>query len=249
MPSLRPKVVVVTPTYNSVETIGRCVASVACQDYPELEHLVIDGASRDGTLDVVRSAKIACFSEPDAGIYDAFNKGVLRAQGDILTILGSDDVYAHPSAISRLVQVLEERQLDVVHARIRQVDAAGCLVRTIGRDVPTKALLLRKMWIAHPSMLVRRSVYERFGGFSTAFHIAADYEFCLRIWDKVRIGFVDEVVVDMRVGGASNSNPSASYRESMSASVLHGANPLIATARLYYELLKHAVIYRPGGRI
>jgi glycosyltransferase len=238
-----PKVSIITPTLNCAATIDDCLQSVASQGYDNIEHIIIDGGSSDGTQDLARRFGTNVISEPDTGIYDAINKGLAQATGEIIHILNADDWYRHEGVISRVVEFMGEKSLDVCHARVELVDRNKSVTKVIGFDI-SRGQLLRKCKVAHPAVFVRRSVYERYGGFSTGFRIAGDHEFMLRIWDKVKIGFLPEVTTRMRLGGASTRQVSRSYRESMAAALLHGQNPTLAVLNYYYELLKSR-LYRP----
>ena len=236
-----PKVSVITPALNSAATIAECIQSVASQDYSNIEHIVVDGNSTDGTLELLKPYNVEIISENDIGIYDAINKGVERASGEIIHILNADDNYKHETVLSQMVAFMVDKQLDVGHAKVEQVDAQEKLVRVIGYDV-TRRKLLRKCRVAHPAVFVRRSVYDHFGNFSTGFRIAGDHEFFLRIWDHVKVGFMPEVMTVMRLGGVSTSQVGLSYRESMAAALLHGQSPSVAFVNYYYEMLKSAIL-------
>jgi glycosyltransferase len=244
-----PTVSVVTPTFNAVTTIEACCESVAGQDYSQIEHLVIDGGSSDGTVAVLKSRGIRHESSPDAGIFDAMSKGVRMASGEFVHILNGDDRYAHSAVLSKTLQAMTAHGWDLCHARAAQVSQSGRIVRVIGRDV-NKRQLLEKMRVAHPTVIVHRSVYERYGAFSVGFRVAGDYEFLLRIWDKVRMGFIDEVLVIMAIGGNSTrpENLVRSYRESLAAAVVHGAHPARATIRCGYEIAKHRLFFSRAYR-
>ena len=241
-----PKVSVITPALNCYATIAECMQSVASQDYGNIEHIVVDGDSTDGTLELLKPYKVEIISEKDAGIYDAINKGIARASGEIIHILNADDKYKQETVLSRMLAFMVDKQLDVGHAKVEQVDRQEKLVRVIGYDV-TRTKLLRKCRVAHPAVFVRRSVYERFGNFSTGFRIAGDHEFMLRIWDRVRVGFMPEVMTVMRLGGVSNSQVALSYRESMAAALLHGQSPRAAFVNYHYEMLKAALLQLKQG--
>jgi glycosyltransferase involved in cell wall biosynthesis len=242
--TLSPIVSVVTPTYNAGSTIRSCCESVASQDYAPVEHLVVDGGSTDGTLEILREYHLRHDSAPDAGLYDALSKGVRMARGEFVHVLCADDQYAHRSVLSSVVASMTAHEWDVCHARAAQVTASGRMVHVIGRNLD-KRRLLKKMWVAQPTVVVRRAVYERYGAFSVGFRVAADYEFLLRIWDHVRVGFLDEILVNMTIGGISTrpENVVRSYRESMAAAVIHGAHPASATIRCWYEIAKHRLFF------
>ena len=240
------RVSVITPALNSAATIEACVQSVASQDFNNIEHIVVDGDSTDETCKLLKPYKVDLISERDTGIYDAINKGLARASGEIIHILNSDDHYKHESVLSRMVAFMTDHQLDVGHAQVEQVDSKAKLTRLIGHDV-TRKKLLRKCTVAHPAVFVRQTVYERFGKFSIGFQIAGDHEFFLRIWDQVKVGFLPEVMTVMRLGGVSNSQVGLSYRESMSAALLHGQSPAAAFANYNYEILKSAILQLKQG--
>lgn len=261
-----PLVTVVTPVYNGERCLQRCLDSVRAQDYPRIEHVVVDGGSQDGTLALLAQAGAIGVDDPaaadasltlrvmsgrDAGVYDAMSKGVRSARGEYVHILNSDDRYADEGVLSRVIERMRAGSLDLHHARARQVDATGRQVCEFGRDVGFDQLL-RKMRVAHPTVVVRRDIYQRFGTFSVGFRIAADHEFLLRVWRKAAIGFSTDVQVLMEIGGLStnNANVGRAYRESMGAAVLHGRSPWAAAARCGYEIVKHRVIraraFRPA---
>ncbi len=238
---VNPKVSVITSVLNGAATIETCLRSVKTQDYDNIEHIVVDGASTDGTLEILQGFSADVVSEPDAGIYDAFNKGIGRASGEIIHFLNSDDRYRKEDVISRMVRFMGRHQLDLAHARVEQHDAKGLLVRTIGEDV-SFGRLLRKCRVAQPSVFTRREVFKKFGGFSTGFEIAGDHEYFLRIWKHVKTGFVPEVMAVMLLGGRSNSQVSKSYRESMAAAIIHGMPPGLAWCNYHYEVLKAGLL-------
>ena len=132
-------------------------------------------------------------------------------------------------------------RLQTQHLQTLGVGASETKSKIIGRS-QTKLQMLNKMRVVHPSVFVRRDVYDKFGCFSVGFKIAGDHEFLLRIWDKLNIGYCPEVIVMMKMGGASNSQISKSYKESMAAAILHGKQPVFACYRFYWELFKNKVL-------
>lgn len=207
------KVSIITVVYNGARTIGQCIESVLGQDFSDIEYIVIDGNSKDGTQEIVRSygARVTRFiSEPDGGIYDAMNKGITLATGDVIGILNADDFYAYGSVISD------------VAAKMDSADIQGCYGDLVYVDSMDEAAIKRK-WISgnykdgaflngwmppHPAFFVKRELYERFGLFRLDFGSAADYELMLRFIHKAKakIAYVPKVLVKMRIGGVSNSN-------------------------------------------
>ena len=235
---------VITPTFNAATTIDACCDSIVQQDHPDIEHIVVDGASKDATVAVLERRRVRYTSAPDHGIADAMSKGVRSASGEFVHILNADDRYAHRSVLSTAVREMNANGWDLCHARAAQMTASGRIVRVVGRPLD-KRQLLQKMRVAHPTVVVRRHVYERYGAFSLGFRVAADYEFLLRIWDRVRIGYIDDVFVHMTIGGNSTKaeNMVAAYRESLAAAVIHGAHPAAATMRCWYEIVKHRLFF------
>ena len=139
---------------------------------------------------------------------------------------------------------MNAHEWDVCHARAAHVTASDRVGRVFGRNLD-KRRLLKKMRVAYPTVVVRRAVYERYGAFSVGFRVAADYEFLLRVWDRVRVGFLDEILVQVAIGGVSTrpENVVRSYRESMAAAVIHGAHPAPAAIRCSYEIAKHRLFF------
>lgn len=197
--------------YNSAGTIVDTLRSVARQTHPDVEHIVIDGASRDATCDIVRAQgeRVALLlSEPDRGIYDAMNKGLARASGEVLAFLNSDDWYAADDVLARVAAwMAEDAQLDAVLGDVEYVDPAQPQ-RSIRRyrSGRFRPALLAWGWMpAHPALFVRRRVFDQAGPFRTDFRIAADYEWIARAFGPGRLRYrhLDAVLVRMRMGGIS----------------------------------------------
>lgn len=206
-----PKISVVTAVYNGEATIGHAIASVAAQTYPDLEHIIVDGNSSDDTLRVVEQARhdrMRVISEPDKGIYDALNKGIALATGDIVGFLHSDDFLAHDQAIGKYATPFRDQQVEAVFSDLHYVSREnGDHVIRHWATGPFNPRRLRRGWMpAHPTLFLRREVYENFGVYDTGFRIAADYDFILRYFSKIegRTVYIPEVLYKMRVGGVSN---------------------------------------------
>jgi glycosyltransferase involved in cell wall biosynthesis len=203
------KISIVTVSYNAAATIADTIASVQTQDHPDVEHIIIDGASRDGTQALVErlaDARTTFVSEPDRGLYDAMNKGIARATGDVIGILNADDFFADAGCLSAVADAFTRRSdVDAVLGDIAFVDAHGRQMRRYdsGRFRPAKA---RWGWMpAHPGMYLTRAGYDRIGGYRTDFRIAADFDFVVRAFAVERLRYVHlpRVLVHMRPGGAS----------------------------------------------
>lgn len=205
------KISVITAVFNSRETISAALDSVLGQLGVEVELVVIDGGSTDGTLEILRSYADrlnVLVSEPDGGIYDALNKGILRASGDVVGFLHSDDLFADPRVLSRVTAAFTEPGVGAVYGDLLYVrkDNPDQAVR-YWRSGAFSARRLGWGWMPpHPTLYVRRDLYDRHGLFDTSFRIAADYDFVLRLLGTGRVGvhYIPEVLVKMRLGGASN---------------------------------------------
>jgi len=206
------KVSIITSVYNNKETIEDAITSVLSQTYDDIEYIVVDGKSNDGTLEVIGKYKdkIDVFvSEKDKGIYDGLNKGISFATGDILAFLHSDDLYADVNIVADIVKVFQENDVDGVY---------GDLIYT-PKDDTTKVLrywkskefhpaLLKQGWMpAHPTFFLKKSVYDSYGNFDLSFKIAGDYDFMLRVLSSgIKISYLPKVIYKMRVGGESNKS-------------------------------------------
>ena len=205
------RISVITAVYNSRETISAALESALGQLDANIELVVIDGGSTDGTLEVLGSYSDrldVLVSEPDRGIYDALNKGIQRASGDVVGFLHSDDLLADPGVLSRIAAAFADPEVDAVYGDLLYVrkDDSDQVVRYWRSGVFSGRRLGWGWMPPHPTLYVRRKAYEQHGLFDTSFRIAADYDFILRLLgrDKVRVRYIPEVLVKMRVGGASN---------------------------------------------
>ncbi|WP_234918285.1 glycosyltransferase family 2 protein [Aeromonas veronii] len=214
------KVSIITATYNSAATIHDTLASLECQTYQDIEYIIVDGASKDNTLEVInknctRVSKI--ISEPDRGIYDALNKGIAAATGDIVGFLHSDDLLAYPEAIADLVNVFNIGEYDAVYADLEYVQQNDIskVVRLWQSGNYNKKKLKYGWMPAHPTFYMRRSCYQKFDDFDLSYKIAADYDSILRyLWRaNVRAGYLPQVLIKMRVGGISNRSLSTILRK------------------------------------
>ncbi|MDA8127770.1 MAG: glycosyltransferase family 2 protein [Betaproteobacteria bacterium] len=204
------KISVITVAFNAARTIAHTLESVAAQTHPDIEHIVVDGASTDGTLDVIRrhgAHAAQVISEPDEGIYDAMNKGLRLATGEVIGFLNADDVYADAGVLRRVSVIMEAESLDALFGDAEFVSPAR-------PDRPLRRYRSRRFrperiawgWMpAHPTLFLRRQVYERFGHFRTDYRIAGDFELVARMFHAGSLNYrhVPEVLVRMRTGGVS----------------------------------------------
>lgn len=202
---------VVTAVKNRVLTLEGCLRSIHAQSWPDIEHIVVDGESTDGTQDILRQhrpriGKLIC--EPDHGVYDALNKGIRAATGDIVGFMHADDEFAGPEVLSRVAAAFEDSTVEAVYGDLVYVrkDDVTRVVRFWKAGEYMRNQLAHGWMPPHPTFYVRREVYNRFGCFNTAYRIAADYESMLRIlWrGGVKARYIPEVLVRMRTGGVSN---------------------------------------------
>jgi glycosyltransferase involved in cell wall biosynthesis len=205
------KVYIITIAYNEEETIYETIKSVINQDYENIEYIVVDGASKDRTVTIVRSFgfKVAKFiSEPDNGIYDAMNKGLALATGDIIGILNADDIYADTKVISDVVKKFQEEKVEGLYADLVYVkrENTNNITRYWKAGNYTKGKFLKGWMPPHPTFFVKREIYEKYGNFITTFKSASDYEIMLRFIHKheIKITYLPRVITKMRVGGISN---------------------------------------------
>ena len=202
---------VVTAVYNRKDTVGQALDSVLAQTGAQVEPVVIDGASTDGTLRVLeqyRSRLSVFVSEPDLGIYDALNKGIQRSHGDVVGFLHADDLFAHTEVLKKISAEFEDNDVDAVYGDLVYVDKddPAKVVRYWEAGAFNQSKLMRGWMPPHPTFYVRRSVYERLGLFDTRYRIAADYDSVVRFLfvGGITAAYIPEVLVRMRVGGVSN---------------------------------------------
>lgn len=207
------KISIITSVYNNEETIAEAIESVLSQTYDNIEYIVVDGASKDGTVDIIQkyADKITTFvSEADKGIYDGLNKGIGLATGDVVGFLHSDDLFEDAFVVEKIAEAFQKSKADSVYGDLTYVskEDTSKVVRFWKSGVCTLAKLKRGWMPPHPTFYVRREVYEKYGVFDTSFQIAADYDSILRFLgrESIMTHYIPEVLVKMRVGGASNKS-------------------------------------------
>ena len=207
------RVSIITIVFNNAATVSDAVQSVLSQDYKDIEYIVIDGKSTDGTVEIIEKygSLIDTFiSEPDGGLYDAINKGIYLATGDVIGLLHSDDVFASDHVVSDIVQTIESRQVDCVYGDLDYVERANMntIVRKWKSGPYDRKNFIYGWMPPHPTFYVRKSCFEKYGSYDMTFGSAADYELMLRFMFKfdVSAAYLPEVMVKMRVGGKSNAS-------------------------------------------
>lgn len=244
----------ITATFNSAKTIEDTLLSVLQQTLQDVEYIVVDGGSTDETMDIVRAyepkfqGRLRWLSEPDNGLYDAMNKGIAMATGEIVGILNSDDFFASPTVLQSVSDAFNDEQVDAVYGEIFYVCEGSKL-----RIVNYAAMCHFQPWMmrfgfapSHPAFYVRRRCYERFGHFDTRYHIAADFDLMLRMiyLGRIRLRYLPQYLVTMRPGGLSTfsvSNRCKSLRETALACRRNGL-------RSYSFLVVIKYIYKKLGR-
>jgi glycosyltransferase len=208
----KPSVSIITVAFNAAPTIAWCIESVQAQSFPA-EHIIIDGGSTDGTLEVVeryRHGVARVVSEPDRGIYDAMNKGIALATGEVIGILNADDFYAGQNVLAKVAAILSDKRIDSCYGDLVYVHQANpAQVTRRWKSVSFLGKSFYWGWMPpHPTFFVRRHVYEKYGTFNLALGSAADYELMLRLLVKHKLiaAYIPEVLVRMRAGGVSSAS-------------------------------------------
>lgn len=233
------KVSIITVCYNSSETIESTIQSVLSQTYSNIEYIIVDGQSKDDTLKIVERYKnkiSKIISEKDDGIYDAINKGIALATGDIIAILHADDFYPSENVVSLITEAFTSKSVDAVYGDLQYVDRVdvGIIKRNWSSGEYLKENFLKGWMPPHPSFFAKKECYNKYGVFNTTLRSAADYELMLRFLYKhnCSVAYIPKVLVKMRVGGKSNvsiMNRIKANREDKKAWELNGLTPSMFT--------------------
>jgi glycosyltransferase involved in cell wall biosynthesis len=241
------KVTLITVTYNAEKYLDDCIRSVLGQTYPNIEYLVLDGGSKDGTVQIIRNYEhqiTRWVSEKDAGMYDALNKGMRMATGDVIGILNSDDMLYDSTIIEKLVQTFQQEKTDAVYGDLVYVDAdqTDRIIRTWKGQSYSRSRFRWGWMPAHPSFYVKRSVVEKYGGYLLEFSSAADYEWMSRLLylHRASAAYLPNCIVRMRTGGQSNITWKARWKANRNdrRSMAKNGIPLPALASLLKPLRK-----------
>jgi glycosyltransferase involved in cell wall biosynthesis len=215
------KISIITVTYNSEQALASAIESVLQQTYPDIEYIIVDGNSQDGTVSIIKNyipvfgERLKWVSEPDKGIYDAMNKGIKMATGKIVGVLNSDDFYNHPDAIETIAQVFDDTTIDACFADVRFVKP-NRLDKTVRYYSSAKFHPGRFRWgfmPAHPTFFVHRKYFEQYGYYQIDYQIAADYELLIRFLHiyKLRYKYIRKDLIKMRMGGKSTKSLKSNY--------------------------------------
>ena len=241
------KVTIITPVFNGASTIENTIESIIQQDYENIEYIIVDGKSTDGTVSLIEkyADQIDKFvSEPDRGIYDAVNKGIKVASGDILCTLNCDDMYADSTIISQMVEFIQSNVLDAAYGDIVYVDRhdTNC-VKRFWETGEYKKGSFRYGWVPpHPAFFCRKEIFDKYGDFNDQFEIAGDFELMLRFIEKhqIKIGYLPKIIVKMRIGGKAN----------ILRGIFHGNLEIINSFRLNnLRLSLWFFVYKPIAKI
>ena len=206
---------IITASYNSNFSIESCLTSILAQSIKQVEIIVIDGQSTDGTVDKIQSlaekhSNIKLVSEPDKGIYDALNKGLALASGDVIGFVHSDDMLAQTDILEKIQNCFTTKNIDGVYGDLEYVNRLDTnQVVRYWKSCSFSNSLLSKGWSPpHPTLYLKKSVYEKHGHFDLNFKISSDYDFMIRVFKDERLScmYLSEIITKMRVGGASNKN-------------------------------------------
>ncbi len=208
---MTPIISLITITYNSAKTLRHTLDSIRSQTYREVEYIIVDGGSTDGTLDVIEANNdlvTKWVSEPDGGIYDAINKGIALATGEYVGLLHADDMLADNGVLRAIHHAIDQHHPDALYGDLDYI-SAGDSGRIIRRWIssPFHPIMLKRGWMPpHPTLYVKREWFNRIGSYNSQMKIAADYDFILRLFSKPNLEtiYLPQCLVKMRVGGASN---------------------------------------------
>ena len=247
------KVSIITVTYNSVQTLKRTIESVFAQKNVDWEHIIVDGASTDGTVNLIQSyekeykGRLKWVSAQDRGIYDAINKGLSMAEGDVVGILNSDDFYKYDWSLSRLVAPFQDETIDAVYADVEYVRASDIdtCIRYYSSAIFSPALMRLGFIPAHPTFYMRRKLIQKIGPYNIEYRIAADFEFLLKALyiHRIKTCYIPESLIVMRVGGVSTSGIKSHkiiMKEHLKACKAHGiyTNMVILSLRYVYKIIE-----------
>lgn len=239
-----PLVSIITVTYNSEKFLEDTIHSVLKQSYPYIEYIIIDGGSSDNTIAILReySNQISSWiSEPDCGIYDAMNKGILRSSGEIIGIINSDDWY-EANAIELVVNSFRASpDTDVVHGDMKMYSENTCPLYILNPDLNNRNLWY-SLTVNHPTCFVRRRVYQVIGYFDMKYQLIADHDLFLRFWARgAKFMYVNQLLANMRVGGVSHQKLTQANKEYLLMLRKHGRSRIFVVGMGLYKLIRSKI--------
>lgn len=240
---------IITVTYNSSSTLKDTIESVLKQSFPPYEYIIVDGKSTDNTVEIAKSyhdlfvskgIELRIISERDSGLYDAMNKGIRMAQGDVVGIINSDDWYECDALETANTVFIKEPQVDIVHAQVRRYRHDGYSYLMGGKDIRR---LKYYMCLNHPTFFVRKRVYNDYGMFNIKYRSSADYDFALRTWlNGCRYYKIDKILANMRLGGFSDINYKLGLKEKKDIQLSNGINRTMVMLTYCSFIIKHEII-------
>ena len=241
------KITIITVCYNSAATIEKTILSVAEQTHPDIEYIIVDGNSKDATLSIIEKHEdkiTKWISEPDKGLYDAMNKGIAMATGDLVGILNSDDTFYSPSVLAEVAHFHSAKHIDASVGNIEQHKENGKVVRVYSSKHWSPAKLKSGFMPPHPSIFFKKELFEQFGNYELGFKIGADYEFIVRFFLKYKISWKYSGITTtaMLIGGLSSSG-AYSYqlitKEIQKALAMNGIafSPIKIKMRFFWKLI------------
>lgn len=247
------KISIITVTYNSEKTLKDTLESVLKQTYTNYEHIIVDGLSKDNTMQIVKeyetkyNGKLKYITEKDSGLYDAMNKAIKMATGDIIGILNSDDIYAHENVLQKITNKFEETNCDGTYANLIFMDEETMSKpQRIWKSPKGK---LENGWHpAHPTLYLKKSVYDKIGFFNLNYRIAADYDFMIRVMkdNAIKLNYIDDYIVYMRTGGASTAGIKGYIKNLKEANLVLKSNkikhPYIVNFKRILKTIKEMIV-------
>ena len=243
------KITVITPTFNSANTILANLASVKNQKYKNLEHIIIDNKSVDGTLNLIKKQndnRIKIVSEQDNGIYDAINKGIKLAKGEIISILHSDDKYYNNHTLLNIINNFKDRNIDIIYGNLlyTKKNNLNKIIRYWKSTNYIQGMFFKGWSPPHPSFFVKKKIYQKFGLYSTKIGNPADIELMYRFLElkKVNNKYINKILIKMRYGGKSNKNFFEILKQNFQIlNFLNLKNPISVIKFIYFKFINRAL--------
>jgi glycosyltransferase involved in cell wall biosynthesis len=215
----RPKISLITAVYNNASTLEATLTSIVSQKYENLEYIIVDGGSTDGSQDILKKYSrlvTTLISEKDSGIYDALNKGIKASTGDIVGFLNADDHFASDTVLKTIAEAFEDPGVSGLYSDLDYISSSGTVIRHWQSRAFNEHMLLEGWMPPHPTLYLRKSIYDQVGLFDLQYKIASDYDMVLRVFTlpNAHFHYLPMVTVKMRVGGASNRNIQRILRKS-----------------------------------
>ncbi len=242
MPNI-PKVSIITVCLNSKKNIEDTIKRVCRQTYKNIKNIIIDGGSTDGTVDIIKKYVknvTHWVSEPDRGIADAFNKGIRASSGEIIAFLNSQDYYINESVIQKVIDTfIQNPEIKIVYGKTYFITGNSSEIVAVMGEKYSEERMRKRSIIPHPSVFIKREVFESYGLFQLKYKIAMDYEFLLRVTRYCKPLFIDDVLAIMRVGGISETHKYAVCTELFKAQVANNIPFLYSLKTLLYHYITH----------